>query len=152
MTEITFVLLFFVLKCVFIVDYCDYFLNSNHTAQQVPLECVCQWKMLNVFRQGVDFTTITDDICDKFKKDNENVILHRRSECVKGPCKHTITYEKIFFNPDSKKTLLYKDVGNLNNPSDNTIDNVDTQPSNTFVREELRGVPKIATGPKILGK
>uniref|UniRef100_A0A7E4UST1 receptor protein-tyrosine kinase n=1 Tax=Panagrellus redivivus TaxID=6233 RepID=A0A7E4UST1_PANRE len=96
-----------------IIDFCDFILKANVSVSELPLSCVCQWKMLKVERNEVDMSIVTDDVCKYFKKENENVILHRRTPCV-GTCQpptlsnapdvSTVLYDNV---------LKYKDIANL---------------------------------------
>ena len=139
------------------LDFCDYFLNYNYTVPLIPLECVCQWKILKFSRDGIDFNLITEDICKPFKKDNENVVLHRRPSCVGELCSSTVNYQKLHFDIDLNNTLLYRDVPSLSIGVNPLL----TTPESDFVTEttvlslvprKLPVVPRIANGPKILGK
>lgn len=148
------------LKCIFsfFSDYCDYFLFSNNSISNLPLECICQWKILKFTKEGVDFSRVTDEICKQFKKDNNDIILHRRPACIGRPCTST-DFTSIPFEIDLNNTLLYKDIDNIINnggiinsfSSQSSLNTVVDAPASPPVFDSPHSVPRISNGPKILG-
>uniref|UniRef100_A0A914ZDN5 receptor protein-tyrosine kinase n=1 Tax=Panagrolaimus superbus TaxID=310955 RepID=A0A914ZDN5_9BILA len=136
-----------------IIDYCDYFLFSNITVSNLPLECICQWKILKFTKEGVNFSRVTDEICKQFKKDNNDILLHRRPACIGRPCTPTDFSE---MSSDVNATLLYKDIESLENGvnpfSQSSLNSVDDllPASSPMFDISPRAVPRISNGPKIL--
>ena len=91
---------------------------------------------------------MTDEVCNQFKKDNTQAIMHRRPACINRPCTST-DYSKLHSDIDLTNVMLYKDIDNfgVRNPTDTVVDT----PASPPVFESLRAVPRIANGPKILG-
>uniref|UniRef100_A0AC34RJ08 Receptor protein-tyrosine kinase n=1 Tax=Panagrolaimus sp. JU765 TaxID=591449 RepID=A0AC34RJ08_9BILA len=129
--------------------------DEQHMSLEIKnIELGDKWKMLKFNRNGVDFDTVTDEICRIFRRVNENIMHHRRPACVEGPCTST-NYGKINFTVDVSTTLTYKDVPSLANGVNpllltNLSSFVTDVLSADGSEEPKPDVPKINVGPKIL--